>query len=274
MAKIDKSRIAIMNIHYQYHPLQRFFDAMLRHEIVNIDLWAGYPHFLVSEASFQDAANLRREIERLGLKTICFTPKQGGYPLNIAAGSASVRRATLDYLLKCVDIAGELGAPMLQLLPGWGYYDENPEEARKRACEGLHRVAERAGTYGITAILEHLQIVESNLALDRYQLQSMIRETDSPHIKAVVDTCHMAVSGETLEDYFSVLGDDLAHVHFNESDQLPLGEGTLPLGSYLRELERQNYSGYLSLEICSRKHYINPDAALAISLSALDNMLR
>lgn len=274
MNKIDKSRIAIMNIHYQYHPLHHFLDAMERHEIRNIDLWAGYPHFLVSEATYQDAVKLRKELERRGLNPICFTPKQGGYPLNIAADDPIIRQKSLDYLLKSVDIAAELDVPMLQLLPGWGYYGEDPEEARKRACEGIRRVADRAGSYGITAILEHLQIIESNLALTRFDLRKMLREVDSPHLKAVVDTCHMAVSGETLDEYFTDLGSDLVHVHFNESDQLPLGEGNLPLSSYMSELRQRNYDGYLSLEICSRKHYIDPDASLSISLRTMDNLLK
>lgn len=273
MTKLDRSRIAVMNIHYQYHPFAKFLDAMERHGISNVDLWAGYPHFLVPDATYREAAELRRELDRRSLNPICFTPKQGGYPLNIAAEDPIIRQRSLDYLLKCVEIAAELGTPMLQLLPGWGYYGKSPEEARGRACEGLRRVAERAGSLGITAILEHLQIIESNLALTRGDLAAMLREADTPHLKAVVDTCHMAVAGETLTEYFGELGDKLVHVHLNDSDQLPLGEGKLPIGGYIQELEQLGYDGYVSLEICSRLHYIDPDAALAVSLGTLDRLL-
>ncbi|MFS0724334.1 sugar phosphate isomerase/epimerase family protein [Paenibacillus sp. 1P07SE] len=273
MSKLDRSRIAIMNIHYQYHPLHVFMEAMERHDIANIDLWAGYPHFLVNEATFDDAARLRREIRRRGLRLICFTPKQGGYPINIAADDASLRQQSLDYLIKCVEMAAELEAPMLQLLPGWGFYNEAPDAARERSCEGLRRIADRAGALGVTSVLEHLQLIESNLALTCFDLRTMIRQVDSPHLKAVVDTCHMAVAGETLGDYFAELGDDLIHVHLNDSDQLPLGEGRLPIGDYVRQLEQQSYAGYVSLEICSRKHYIDPDASLRTSLHTLDRLL-
>jgi protein FrlC len=120
----------------------------------------------------------------------------------------------------------------------------------------------------------HLQIIESNLIGNRMELKKMLDDVNSPHLKAVVDTCHMAVSGESIDDYFQLLGDRISHIHFNESEQLPLGEGTLPLQSYMDQLGSHDYSGYIALEICSRKHYIDPEAALKQSLDTMNRLLR
>ncbi|UUZ81192.1 sugar phosphate isomerase/epimerase [Paenibacillus sp. P26] len=273
MTTTSFSQFAVMNIHYQYHPLDYFLDSMVRLGIQNIDFWAGYPHFLMSSATLTDAAKVRREIERRGLSLICCTPKQVGYPLNIAAEEAGVRSASVAYLQRSLELAAELGANLFQVVPGWGYYHEPSDDAWKRSREALGLISEKAGALGITVILEHLQIIESNLINSRFELRRMLDEVNSPHLKAVLDTCHMAVAGESVDDYFAELGERIVHIHFNESEQLPLGEGGLPLKEYLRQLESQGYKGLLTLEICSRKHYIDPEASLKMSLDTVKKPL-
>lgn len=270
--KVKPSQLAVMNIHYQYHPLDFFLDSMERLGVQNIDFWAGYPHFLMSTATASDARRVRKELQNRRLNLICCTPKQVGYPFNIAAEEADIRKASIDYLSRSLELAAEMGAPLFQVVPGWGNYHEPIDEAWERSKDSLHLLSEKAGSLGIFIVLEPLQIIESNLIRDRFALKKMLDQVDSPFLKGVVDTCHMAVGGEELVDYFHELGERVALIHFNESDQLPLGEGALPLDRYMQHLDTQDYKGYLTLEICSRKHFIYPEASLKQSLQTIQSL--
>ena len=55
MRKLELEQIAVMSIHYQFYPLSHFFDTVRELGIKNVDLWAGYPHFLIGEDWFETA---------------------------------------------------------------------------------------------------------------------------------------------------------------------------------------------------------------------------
>lgn len=267
-----KPVFAVMNIHYMYYPLEYFLDAMAGFGIRHIDLWAGHPHLIIDQASPSGLRQLRRVLADKRMNVVCLTPEQIWYPVNIAAKEPEIRKRGIDYLLRAVDAAAELGAGLLQVVPGWGYFNEPPEEAWKRSCEALRSIADKAGEAGVTVVLEALQPIETNLVTGLGSLKRMLDDVGSAHLKAVIDTCHMEAAGEDLDGYFKALGDRIAHIHFNETGQLPWGSGSAPMQLYMDQLRQWGYDGFLTLEICSRPHFMNPDAAVRQSLRALGEL--
>ena len=49
MSKIDMSKIAVMNICYQFYPFKSFLSSVTQMGIRKIDIWAGYPHLALEE---------------------------------------------------------------------------------------------------------------------------------------------------------------------------------------------------------------------------------
>lgn len=262
MGAIGIERISAMNISYQFFSLDYFLDSVAEIGFTSIDLWTGYPHFLVDEDFEASARAIRKRCDERGLLVSNVTPKVIGWPLNVADRSEKIRRNAITYIERCVDAAEILGADSLQLVPGTGLHDEPVDEAWARAGESLRAIAEYATHKGKQLVLEALQIVESNLVGNRIQLKRMLDEVDSPNLGAVVDTTHMEKNGEDLDDYFSCLGDRIKRVHLNESDQLPWGEGTSPLDVYLAQLNKRDYRGPITVEICSKQHYLRPHNAM------------
>ena len=273
MRRIEADQIAVMSIHYQFYPLTRFLDTARRLNVSAVDLWAGYPHLLLDNDWESAARAVRAAADDRGLRIICCTPEQVRYPLNLASTEPKVRARTLEYLKRGVDAAGVLGAGMVQVVPGYGWYDSRKAAAWSALVSSLSELCSYAAQRGVTVLLEPLQIIESNLVNDRYDAQNILRDVGSDALKIVVATTHMCVSGESLEEYFDLLGDGIGHIHLNESDQVPWGQGTLDLGHFLRVLSRYDYDKLCTLEICSLPHYVDADRALQENVTYVQNKL-
>ena len=74
----------------------------------------------------------------------------------------------------------------------------------------------------------------------------------------------MNYMGETVDDYFRNLGDDLRYIHFTDGPgaHVALGDGTFPMARYLADIERNGYKGVLSFEINDKRYLLNPDEAM------------
>ena len=168
-------------------------------------------------------------------------------------------------MIRAIDLCEIVGSPLLHVCPGWGFYDraDGLKIAWDNARDAMREIGLAAQERGVALALEPLQIVESNLVGDIPSARRMLDEVDLPNMKLLVDTCHMAVKGEDLDDYFRAFGKDIVHIHLNESSQVPWGYGDLPLEKYIAQLEANDFSGTITLEICSRKFYIDPNRAFA-----------
>jgi fructoselysine 3-epimerase len=274
MRKIQISQIAPMNIHYVLYPLDYFLDSLVKLDVQSVELWGGYPHLPIDDVSFSEVSRIRREIEQRNLTIACFTPETCKYPINIAAEESSIRERSVNYALKSLDIAVELGTTLMQIVPGTGYYNKPTEEAWKRSRESLEKIVKKAEILGISLILEPLLARESNLINNKESIKRMLEEINSPHLGCNVDTVPMVEAGDSLTDYFKELGAQVNHIHLCDGpNHVAWGDGTLPLKQFLDELAAQEYQGYLGLEIYNSKYYLEPDQALEQALKHIKDAL-
>lgn len=276
MKRIAMSHIAGMNLHYLLYSLDHFLDELVQFEVPNFELWGGYPHFYSEDMTLSQAAATRRKWEQRKLQLICYTPEQLMYANNIAAPEEDIRKRSLDYYLKNIDLAAELGTEKMLMTSGWGYYHEPIGEAWKHSVESLSILSERAEEKGVILLLEPLQPFESNLVTNVRDIKKMLDEVNKPALKGMLDLVAMAVAKDTISDYFRLLGDQLLHIHLIDgtpSGHLACGEGTLPIPQYLDEIAQFDYKGYLSLELASSNYYIEPERALKNSLVYLKEIL-
>lgn len=276
MAKITMDHVAGMNFHYKHYPLEYFLDAMARYECKNIELWGAAPHFYVDDLSLHEIRNVKKEINRRDLSVVCFTPEQCVYPINLAAKEDRLREKSIQYFIKSAEAAKELGAPLLLVTPGWGYENEEPDEAWKRTRDSLERLSTVAADLDLTLAFEPLTRVESNLVFDSKSLKRMLDEVNSPNLKGMIDTIPMALANEDFKDYSSLLGEDLVHIHFIDGKpegHLVWGDGVLPLEKYIDQLNQIGYKGFLTLEYTSYQYVQNPDEAMERSLKILSSVI-
>ena len=53
-----------------------------------------------------------------------------------------------------------------------------------------------------------------NLATTVTDVKRMLDEVNHPNLKAMIDTTAMGVAGESIDQWFEFLGEDIIHMHF------------------------------------------------------------
>ena len=269
--------LAGMNITYRYLPLSRFLEDMVELGFTQVELWGGAPHFYSEDVSTSEIAAMRHTLAEKGLSLVCFTPEQCLYPINIASGDRAMRRRSIEFFQRNIEIAKELGCDLMLVTPGRGYVDEKEGAAAERSREALMELVETAKRYGVRLGLEVLRRDESDIIYNLETLKTMVDRIDSPSLGAILDTVPMALAGEEPADYLETFGDKLFHIHFIDGaphGHLAWGDGTLDATEYLRQLSEGCYAGSLSLEITDARYVENPFPAFSRSVEHLKTRAR
>ena len=218
-----------------------------------------------------------KEIRLRELVPICLTPEQCMYPINIGAEEVWIRKRSVEYFEKGLQVAEELGINKMIVTPGNGYRDRPSEITRKYTVENLQYLSEKAKEKHITLLLEHLTIETTNLATTTKELKELCQEINSDNLVAMIDTDMMSRYGETVADYMEVFNGEIGHVHFVDGfpgGHLAIGDGVLPMEQFLNELSETEYKGYISLEIISDRYHLDPNKAIEKSLQWISHRIK
>ena len=230
-----------------------------------IELWAGSPHFFLSDMEYEDCVRIKHMIRERGLTVKVITPENCTVPYQFAAADPELYRRSFSYFKKGLDAGEELGCEIMAVHSGRGNLNEDREEAWKRGRDMLAKLADYAQTKGITLAMESLRPQETNLAVTLKDVKRMFDEIAHPNFKTMIDTCSMGVAGENPEQWFQVMGDEnIIHTHF--VDGLPYGhliwgDGRHDLAAWLQILHNHHYHGLLSQEITALDYCFDPARA-------------
>ena len=270
MLKLEQ--FAAMNILHSRYSLEYFLDGMKRLGFENIEFWGAAPHYSYMAPQRAQREHINKLFRDRGLKMICFTPEQCIYPFNIAAKDSLLRRASIEYFLRCIEDAAAFGCEQIMVTPGWGNFDEPVEEAWKRSVDSTGILLAKANEEGVRIVYEILQKSESNLVTDLPTLAKMMKNFSSPSMTCCIDTVPMCCAGETLDDYFREFGDRIRHIHLNDgspSGHLAWGNGTQDLKAHLSSLDRNGYTGYITFETCDGAFALDPNEAFRRNLESV-----
>lgn len=272
MGLLRKEQIAGMNCHYYNYSLDYFMDSMEMCGYETVALWGGAPHFYLDYLTYSNCREIRRKASRHGLKIGCFTASSGTYGYQMGMQPVSQRERVYQYYVNGIKAAAELGAGMMSMNSGWGYGNEDRQEAWKRSKDMIVRLCQAAEKEGIVLTMESLRRAESQLAYDLENTKKLFEEVNHPALKLMIDTTAMGVAGETPRQWFEAFGKDIVNTHFidgNPYGHLVWGDGTSDLESWLEILKEYHYEGILGLEITARRYYEDPMAADRRNIDAL-----
>jgi sugar phosphate isomerase/epimerase len=163
-----------------------------------------------------------------------------------------------------VDLAADLGGPMIRLFAG-APQGETPEATARRTAERLEALAERGRRVGVVIAVEtHDSFAAGEVIV------TMLRNAPTD-VGLVWDTLNTMVAGEQPEATFRFVADRLVHVHVKDGGLLPdpernelFGEGSVPLPTIVHMLEVSGYDGWLSVEWEKLWQPSIPDADVAL----------
>lgn len=107
----------------------------------------------------------------------------------------------------------------------------------------------------------------------------IVKETNSPNVGLVIDTCHFYAGNSTLRSIDAVPRSKLLIFHINDVEDRPKetiedahrllpGEGVIPLDDILIRLKRIRYDGLCSIELFRPEYWEREPAELAMAARA------
>lgn len=258
MGLITREQVAGMNIHYLFYSLDYFLDAQVKAGIKTIELWPGVPHFFLDSMTYSDCNIIKKKIQSRGLQVKILTPENCTYQYQFAAKEPELCEKSFKYFSNAIKVAGELECEIMAINSGWGYLNEDREEAWKRSANMLSRLADVASNEGIKLAMESLRPEESQLVITLNDAKRMFDEINHPNFKVMIDTIAIGVAGETIQQWFDVFNNNIIHTHFvdgNPYGHLIWGDGKHDQESFLKTLKDNGYKGYLGQEITEFSYF-------------------
>lgn len=255
-------KLAPMNYHYLRYPITKFLDKVEQSPFDCIDLYCSAPQLNMFDYPLSRLIELDKEIRRRHLSVMAMTPENCVYPVNFCTQDILTRESSLRYYQRAIDTAGFLDCPNIQISTGFGYFNMPKEEAWKYCRDSVAQLATYCEKKGVTLFLEELKTTTTNVLITSKDLARMIDEIGSKAVVAMVDMDQMTYAGETIDDYFTNLGNKLQHIHFNDRGHTVPGDGDFPMKEYYDQIKAHGYEGTCSFEICDRRYYCAPDKAI------------
>ena len=213
--------------------------------------------FDVLELAIEDTRNVSAEAvreagERAGVAfSVCgaFGPDR-----DLSHEHPAVRRAGIEYVKVCVDLAAGIGAPNFvgPMYSAVGkarmLEPEEREQQRRWAVESIKEVAEHAAERGVRLAVEPLNRFETDLVNTAEQALELCDRIGSENVGVLLDTFHMNIDEKSLGAAIELVGDRLFHVHTCENDRGTPGTGHVDWGEVFAALRAIGYDGQLVIE--------------------------
>ncbi len=192
----------------------------------------------------------RRRIEDAGLSVCC------------VSSSGVVGEGNLDHVQAHVELARDLGCPVVRVFGGGLKPDVPRDEALSRAATTLRAFGDAAQAADVAIVLETHDAFSTG-----EQVAELLHATQHPAVFALWDLHHPYRQGESPATTYRHLGQSVRHVHVKDGTDgayTLMGEGDVPLKEMLDLLLDGGYNGPLSLEWEKRWHPELPAPEVAL----------
>jgi sugar phosphate isomerase/epimerase len=222
-----------------------------------VEIMADVPHAYPLHLSPRDMAEIRRILEscRIEISNInAFMHHADGdtYHPSWIEKDPALRAKRVDYTLRCIDLAAELGASNLSTEPGGPLQDFTREEALRLFREGLSQIEERARERNIRILIEP----EPDLLIESsQQFLELYRDLDPSVFGLNFDIGHFYCVGEDPAERVKELATAAHHFHLEdiaasrEHHHLMLGEGAIDIPRVLTTIEGTGFNGFVTVEL-------------------------
>ncbi|GBC98941.1 D-tagatose 3-epimerase [bacterium HR17] len=209
-------------------------------------LWNKAPHELTAD----EVRRIKQRCADEGL-TVCSIASP---VFKCDYGDPRQEQAHMDILRRCVDIAHELGAPLVRIFTFWR---KPPYPSWDAIAEKLHAAACVVEGTGLILGVEN---EPTTMATNARKVVAVLTRLQHPQVKAVWDPGNDVFDPDREVPYpdgYETVKAWIAHIHIKDGkwnaaeerfEPTPIGDGAVDYRNQLRALVQNGYDGYLSLE--------------------------
>ena len=176
---------------------------------------------------------------------------------NLLESNAKDRKVRGDFLLRCMDLATHIGAPLVSFWSGKSSPEFGPEETLwDRLADGCRLLSEEAAQRSLRIGFEPepgMLIETTRAGLD------LVKKVDHPAFMLTLDIGHLQCMGEPLGETLRLGLPKTINIHFEDMrfgvhDHLPPGEGEMDLVGVMNQIRQGGFHGPVCVELSRHSH--------------------
>jgi D-psicose/D-tagatose/L-ribulose 3-epimerase len=189
---------------------------------------------------------------------------------------ASVRRAALDYYLRLIDFAAQVGAPLISCHGQVGRVRALSSYSQEWGwmAESVHAIADHAAERNLRIAVELLNRYEAHILNTAEEGVRFVRQVDARNVGLLLDAYHMNIEEHSLPAAIECAKDAIFLVHIADSNRQGMGHGHTDFRALIGALRSIHYDGDFVFECVAA----GPDPFAAIkgsdSQSIVETYLR
>ena len=181
----------------------------------------------------------------------------------LGSTSADGRALAQSILDRAVDLAGDIGARIVQLAGYFARGEARTPRSRGWFLDGVGRGLDQAASAGVMLGLETMDGEDVTSVTDAMEI---VRAFDSPWLRVYPDVGNLAANGLDVAAELRLARGNLVGVHLKDTRpgeyrRVPFGAGTVPFVAAFRALDEIGYDGPYLIEMWNDGA---PDAAETI----------
>jgi sugar phosphate isomerase/epimerase len=249
-------------------PLEAFIDKAAALGYRGVMLMAKRPHLSVLDQGPRDRGRLRRRLEKNGLGTVCLAGYTN-FTADLEHGDIPHREIQVHYVTELARLARDLGGDLVRVFTGYEAASASYAAQWQVVIDALRECARRAADLGVTIGVQN----HHDLAVSSEALRELIRAVGEPNCRAMFDAWAPALHGDDLGASARMMGGLTVHTtvanyrrlrrfHYDPAiinyrpqvpalQAVPIDEGFIDYGAFLRALCAGGFTGSVAYEICS-----------------------
>jgi sugar phosphate isomerase/epimerase len=194
-------------------PLVDALRELSAHGVRQIELTTAPPHLFTRHFGRYERKDLARLLGRLDLTVVSVNPSFSD--INLISTNPEIRQVSERQLAAEIELAADLGASYLVVIPGRRHALAPAPDAAARAVlnEGLGRLLHRATELGVTIALENSPYGYLGSSAD---LLGIVKAWDNPRLRVAYDVAN-ALAQEDPASGVARLGEYLALAHVSDA---------------------------------------------------------
>ena len=239
---------SVASMFFHEYTVQEIFSFVSRAGLDAMEFWLETPHFWLRDLPVSEVIACRDEHPRITSLTV-HSPILDMNPCSI---NPEVARVSVEYAVRSVAIADQLGAHILTVHPGRRTAKRPPGLADFARFDHYVSALHEAAIHNSLKIgMENMEPIVNSLLCTPERMRLILDE--EPWLFFTLDVAHaIAKSEDEAIRYIELCHDRLINVHISRFDH---GKAHLPLDRFpsmekvMQSLKDHNYNGSLTLEI-------------------------
>jgi len=231
-------------------------------------LMAKRPHLSPLDFPAHHRARIRRQIEQLGLKSVCLAGYTN-FTADLEHSEIPHREIQTQYVLELARLASDLGGNLVRVFTGY----ENPASTLtpqwNLVIAALKECAQLIAPLGVTLGVQN----HHDIGVGHESMFDLLQAIGEPNCKALYDAWAPALQGENLAVSAARMAPLMAHTTVADYQlrpryqyvpslvnyeartpyvqAVPMGDGFIDYKSFLSALADNGFSGSIAYEMCS-----------------------